>query len=229
MSPRDRAAQLVSGTRLADVEVRRQIAQGGRSAIEASDDPMLELARRVDAAAREVRTVYEEQVEEPLRQAYADVAGARFASQGDSTYPDATFTLRLAFGEVRGYAEGHVQLPAWTTFGSAFSRAGEQEHHEPYRLPALWYERKDRLDLDTPFNFICTADIIGGNSGSPVVNRQGDFVGLIFDGNIQSLVLDFVYTDHQARAIAVDARGILAALRDVYDAGHLADELHSGE
>jgi len=224
-SPTDRAADLVAGSKLADVAVRRKIAEGGLAAIRSSDDPMLKLALLVDPPSRAVRKIYDEKVDEPMRQAYGKIAQARFRIEGQNTYPDATFTLRLAFGQVRGYSDMGKKLPPWTTIGGAFEHSAAHAHKEPFELPASWRERKDKLDLNTPFNFVSTADIIGGNSGSPVVNRAGEVVGLIFDGNIESLVLDFAYSDEKARATSVDCRAILEALRKVYDAQTLADEL----
>jgi len=144
---------------------------------------------------------------------------------GATTYPDATFTLRLAYGAVRGYEEGGRNVPFQTTFAGLYERAAEHDNKPPFDLPRRWVERKDRLDLSTPYNFVNTADIIGGNSGSPVINRKAELVGIIFDGNIQSLVLDFVYTEKQARAVAVHSKGITEALRKVYDANDVADEL----
>jgi hypothetical protein len=225
MSPAARASQLVTGTKLADVEVRKQLAAGGKSAIESSDDPMIALARLVDGPARKVRTTYETNVEEPLRQAYAEIAKARFAIEGENTYPDATFTLRLAFGQVKGYEQQNEKLPPWTTLGGTYPHAAEHGDLPPFKLPERWVTGKGKLDAQTPFNFVSTADIIGGNSGSPVVNRAGEIVGIIFDGNIQSLVLDFVYSDTQARAISVHSSAIIEALRKLYGAGTLADEL----
>jgi len=224
-SPASRAAELVSGTKLADVAFRKKLAEGGRSAIESSDDPLIVLARTVDPTARKARKTYEDKVEEPLRQAYAKIAKAKFAIEGTSTYPDATFTLRLAFGQVKGYEDQGRKLPPWTTIGGAYPHAKEHGSVPPFQLPKSWLDDKSKLNLETPFNFVSTADIIGGNSGSPVVNQKGEVVGLIFDGNIQSLVLDFVYTDHIARAISVHSAAIEEALRKVYDAGELADEL----
>jgi hypothetical protein len=224
-SPRDRAAATIQGTRLKDVAFRRELAKGGLAAVRSSKDPMIELALLVDGPARNVRRKLEEQVEEPLRQAYAKIARARFAVSGAEAYPDATFTLRLAFGVVKGYTDmGQVQ-PPWTTLGGAFHRAAEHHNHEPFNLPKRWLVGQDKLDLATPFNFVSTADIIGGNSGSPVVNRQGQFVGIIFDGNLDSLVWDFVYTDKVGRALAVHSAAIEETLRKLYDAGALADEL----
>ena len=224
-SPRDRAAELVQGSKLADVALRKEIAKGGKSAIAASNDPLIALARLVDPHAREVRKRFEEEVEEPQRQAYAKLTNAKFALTGTDVYPDATFTLRLAFGVVKGYEEMGEKVPPWTTLGGTYPHAAKHGYKEPFALPKRWIDRKDRLDLDTPFNFVSTADIIGGNSGSPVVNRHGEIVGIIFDGNIQSLVLDFAYTDQIARAVSVHSAGIMESLIKIYDAKELAAEL----
>ncbi len=225
-SPQQRAGELVSGSQLQKVELRKQLAAGGAAALQASQDPMLVLARLVDAAAREVRKRYEEQVEEPQLQAYARLADARFRLLGTDTYPDATFTLRLSLGVVRGFTDELGQpIPPWTTIAGAYQRAADHENTPPFALPPSWLDRKDRLNLDTPFNFICTNDIIGGNSGSPVVNRQGEFVGIIFDGNLPSLVWDFIFSEEQGRSVSVDARAIVESLRNVYDAASLANEL----
>ena len=224
-SPRDRAAELVHGTKLKDVAVRKQLADGGMKAIDASNDPMIELAKLIDAPARRVRQTFEQQVDEPQRQAYGKIANARFAVYGSSIYPDATFTLRLAFGEAKGYTEEGKKIPWATTVGGTFEHAGAHDNKDPFELPAVWNERKAKLNLSTPFNFVSTADIIGGNSGSPVVNRNGELVGIIFDGNIQSLVLDYIYTDQESRAVAVHSAGILEALRKVYAADRLVAEI----
>ena len=224
-SPRERAFELVSTTKVRDVAVRKALFKGGKAAVDAANDPMIELARLVDPASRAIRKRFENEIEEPKRQAYSALAKARYAMDGTATYPDATFTLRLAFGTVSGYEDQGQKVPAYTTFDGLYSRSAEQSNRGPFELPKRWVERKDKLDLKTPFNFICTADIIGGNSGSPVVNRAGDVVGLIFDGNIESLVLDFIYDQDRARAVSVDSRSIIESLRKVYDAGELADEI----
>jgi hypothetical protein len=224
-SPQERAAELVNGTKLKDVAERKRLAEGGAAAIEKSNDPLIQLARLVDGPARAVRKKYDEQVEEPLRQAYAKIAAGRFAVTGSDTYPDATFTLRLAYGTVKGYQERGEKVPPWTTIGKTFQHAEAHGSVEPFELPESWLKAQDKLKSGTPFNFVSTADIIGGNSGSPVVNRAGEVVGIIFDGNIQSLVLNFVYTDEQARAVSVHSAGIMEALRTVYGATRLVDEL----
>jgi Peptidase S46 len=224
-SPQERAAELISGTKLKDVEYRKKLYQGGQEAIKASSDPLIVLAREVDDRARSVRKLMQTQVEEPKRQAYDQIAKAKFEVEGTNTYPDATFTLRLAFGTVKGYEEAGKHIPFETHFAGLYERSAEHDDQPPFDLPKRWIERKDKLDLKVPFNFVCTADIIGGNSGSPVINRNAEVVGLIFDGNIQSLVWDFVYTDVQGRSVAVHSQGIIEALRKVYDANELADEM----
>jgi hypothetical protein len=224
-SPQERALDLVNGTKLEDVPLRKKLYEEGAKALDSCDDPMILLARLTDPASRAERKVMETQVEEVMRQAYAEIARVKFALEGTSTYPDATFTLRLSFGTVRGYEENGKHIPFETDFAGLYERARQMNDRAPFDLPRRWIEAKDKLDLKTPLNFVCTADIIGGNSGSPVINRDAEVVGLIFDGNIQSLVLDFAFTDEQARAVAVHSRGIAEALRKVYGATELADEL----
>jgi len=224
-SPDARAEELVRGTKLKDVAERKRLAKGGIKAIEASSDPMILLARLVDPESRRLRSIYDNQVNEPRRQAYAKIAQARFAVYGKNVYPDATFTLRLSFGEVKGYEQDGKQISWTTTFGGAFQHAAHHDNEAPFQLPASWMKQKSKLDLSTPLDFVNTADIIGGNSGSPVVNRAGDLVGIIFDGDIQSLVLDYIYTDKQARAVAVQSSGIAEALKKIYSADRLVSEL----
>ena len=227
-SPRERAAVLVQGTRLEDVALRKKLAEGGVEAIKQSDDPMIRLALLVDPPARAVRKIYEEQVEEPQRQAYGKIAKARFALYGADIYPDATFTLRLAFGTVQGYKQAGESIPPWTTIAGAYKRSAEHDNQPPFNLPQRWMDQRSKLNLETPLNFICTNDIIGGNSGSPVFNRQAELVGIIFDGNLESLVWDYVYNDVQGRSLAVHSSAIIEALKKVYDAQDLADELTGG-
>ncbi len=225
LPPQARAEQLVRGCTLKDIDTRRRLAKEGKSAIEASTDPMIRLAAALDPEARALRKRYEDEVEGVERENYAKIAAAQFALFGERLYPDATGTLRLAFGTVRGYEEDGRAVPPFTTFAGLYERWRERGPRAPFDLPQRWLDRRDRLDLNTPLNFVLTADIIGGNSGSPAVNRQGEVAGLIFDGNLQSLVWDLAYDDRQGRALAVDARAIVEALRKVYDAGELADEL----
>ncbi len=224
-SPQARAEQLVHGCTLKDVAARKQLAAGGKAALEAAHDPVLALARLIDPAARAVRKRYEDEVESVERENYAKIGAARFAVYGEDVYPDATGTLRLSFGPIKGYEADGQQVPPFTTFAGLYDRARERHDRSPFELPKRWLERKDQLKLDTPFNFICTADIIGGNSGSPVVNKAGEVIGLIFDGNLPGLAWDIEYSDAQGRAVAVDSRAIIEALRKIYDADPLADEL----
>jgi hypothetical protein len=226
-SPALAAKQFVEGSKLADVNVRRKLAAGGKAAIEASHDPMIKLALAVDADARAVRKTREDEVEGVETASYALIAKALFDQKGDAVYPDATFTLRLAFGVVKGYQIAQRSVPAYTTIGGAFDHAKAHGDQPPFELPRSWFVARDSgaLNLATPLNFVSTADIIGGNSGSPVVNRDNEIVGLIFDGNIQSLVLDFAYDDGVARAVSVDSRAIIEALRSIYRADRLVEEL----
>ena len=223
-SPRARAVELVSGTKLKDVEIRKKLYAGDAAGLQAAHDPMLDLARLIDQPAREARKIHETQ-EEIKKQAYAEIAKARFAVEGTGNYPDATFTLRLSYGRVRGYEEDGKQVPAFTSVAGLYQRAAEHNNKPPFDLPQRWIDKKSSLNPETKFNFVSNADIIGGNSGSPVVNKAGEFVGIIFDGNIQSLVLDCIYTNTQARAVSVDSAAIIEALRKVYNAQPLVDEL----
>ncbi len=225
LAPQARAEQLVRECTLKDVAARKQLAQAGKPGIEAARDPMLVLARLIDPESRALRKRYEDEVESIERESYARIGAARFAVLGEDVYPDATGTLRLSFGPIRGYQEEGRTVPPFTTFAGLYQHSAEHHNQPPYDLPQRWLDRKDRLKLDTPLNFVCTADIIGGNSGSPVVNRAGEVIGLVFDGNLPGLAWDIAYSDTQGRCIAVDSRAILAALRTVYDADALADEL----
>ncbi len=223
--PVQAAEQYIKTSKLADVETRKKLAAGGTAAVEASDDGMIRLARIVDQEARSLRKRYEDQVEGIERRAGSQLAKAIFAVKGTNTYPDATFTLRLSFGPVKGYTEGGKKVPYTTTFQGLYERA---TGIEPYKIPQRWVAAKSKLRLDTPFNFVSTGDIIGGNSGSPVVNRNNELVGIIFDGNIQSLPNRFLYTDEIARAVSVHSAGIIEALDKVYNARGLVNELRGG-
>jgi len=223
-SPKARAAELVGGTRLADVDFRKRIAAGGQTAIDNSTDPMIQLAKLMEPEARRIRKIRDE-LDELERQAYSQITTAVYAVKGTGTYPDATFTLRLAFGVVKGYVENGQPISPWTTVGGAFEHEAKHGGKDPWKLPDRWQARKDRLNHQTPFDFVCTADIIGGNSGSPVVNRDAELVGVIFDGNIQSLTSRYFYSDEVARAVSVHVSAVLETLRNIYNADPLVDEL----
>ncbi len=221
-SPDQRAHQLISGTQLSDVKVRRALYEGGAAAIAASNDPFIVLARDIDAQAREVRKRYEDTVAAPERKASEDIARARFAIQGTRVDPDATFTLRLSYGTVKGFPETTGYVGPYTTIGGLFNRATGAD---PYVLPQNWLGAKPSLDLNTAMNVATTNDIIGGNSGSPLINKDAQVVGLIFDGNIHSLGGDFGFDPVANRAIGVDSRALLAGLQNVYHADRIVSEI----
>jgi len=224
-SPRARAIELIEGSKLADVAVRRELADGGKAAIVASTDPLIRLAYELDPQARAIRKRYEDEVEGIDKEAYEKIGAARFAVYGENIPPDATGTLRLTYGTISGYAEGNTNVPAFTDFAGMYERWADRKGDPAFALTDKWLEGKEKLALDTPFNFVCTDDVVGGNSGSPVVNTKGEVVGLVFDGNIQSLVWNTAYTDRVARTVAVDVRGIIESLRKIYGADKLADEM----
>jgi hypothetical protein len=224
-TPAEVARQAVSGTALKDVAARRALVKGGEAAVKASTDPMVVLARTIDPFAREVRRFKDDEVEAVTTRGHERIGKARFAAYGTSQPPDATFTLRLSYGVVKPYSYAGTVQAARTTFHGLYDRAASWGNKHPWDLPARYLERKARLDLETPLNFVHTADIIGGNSGSPTINRRGEFVGLIFDGNIESLAWDYFYTDEKGRAVSVDAQGILEALEAVYGADAVVKEL----
>jgi hypothetical protein len=224
-SPAEAAKQLITNTKLDDIAVRKQLYEGGQQAIDASTDPLITVMRAIDPDARTARKEYEDKVESVVRRDGATIAKARFARSGFTQPPDATFTLRLSYGQVKGYQENGKTIPFDTNLGGAYEHAAEHSNQPPYNLPESWMKSKSTLNLKTPLNFVSTADIIGGNSGSPTVNKKGEVVGIIFDGNIQSLSWNFAYSDKQGRAVSVDSRGIQEALRKIYGAGALADEL----
>jgi hypothetical protein len=222
--PRERAAELIAGTKLFDVQARQLLASQGLDGLSQSDDQLIMLAKTLEPEYRELRKINEE-LDERERQAYAKIAEAKFRAEGVSVYPDATFTLRLAFGLVQGYREDGNQVPPHTTMGGAFQHETAHGKSSDWILPDSWHQAVPQLDLNTPLNFVCTADIIGGNSGSPVVDREGRLVGIIFDGNIQSLTADFYHSETQGRAVAVHIAAVLEALEKIYQAGELKQQI----
>ena len=216
---------LVDGTKLADPKVRQALLEGGEAAVAASTDPMIVAARRFDPIWRANYKHIRDSEESVLVPAEEKLGKARFAVYGKNAYPDATFTLRLSYGTVDGYPYNGTIAPPFTTYYGLFDRSASFSNKEPFNLTGKEAAALGKLDLATPLDFVCTADIIGGNSGSPVIDRNGDIVGLIFDGNIESLAGDFVYDGTKNRAVAVHTAGMIEALRKIYDAGALADEL----
>ena len=216
---------LVDGTKLADTAVRKALLDGGEAAVAASTDPMIVAARRVDPIARETTRRIRDTITSVLTPAGEKLGKARFLVYGKDAYPDATFTLRLSYGAVQGYPCNGTIAPPFTTFYGLYDRAASFSNAPPFDLTLKEAAARDKLDLSTPLDFVSTGDIIGGNSGSPVVNRDGELVGLIFDGNIESLAGDFVYDGTRNRAVAVHSAGMMEGLRRIYGADALADEL----
>jgi len=226
-SPATLAKELVRGTKLQDPKLRRQLFSGGKKAVAASTDPMIVFARSIDAPSRAIRARFEDEVAAAEQRAGEQIARARFEAYGTSTYPDATFTLRLSYGQVKGYQEEDGRhIDPITHLGGLFERATGED---PYALPERWLKAKDRIDLSTPYNFASTNDIIGGNSGSPVIDRDARIVGLIFDGNLQSLGGEYGFDEAVNRAVAVHSEGMLEALRKVYAADRILNELRPAE
>ena len=224
-APAEVAKGAVAGTKLEDAEARRALVDGGTTAVETSTDSMIVLARKIDPLAREVRTFMEDEVEAPVTRAGEKIAQGRWKTYGKTMPPDATFTLRLSYGAVKGFPAEGTQVAPFTTFYGMLDRSLSHGGKAPWALPPRWLEKKGAIDLATPLNFASTNDIIGGNSGSPVVNAKGEFVGIVFDSNIHGLAWDYFYTDERARCVSVDARGIAEALRAVYGADALVREL----
>ena len=221
-SPADRAHDLVSKTKLGSVAYRKSLLDGGEAAIRASDDPFVQLALAIDDQARAIRKQYEDDVANPERQLSELVARAQFAVYGTSIYPDATFSPRLNYGMVAGFTDDKGTAPPYTTIGGLFARANGAD---PYILPQSWLAAKSSLDLTTPMNISTTSDVTGGNSGSPLIDKDAQIVGIVFDGNIHSIGGAFGYDPRLNRTVAVDARAIVAALGAVYHADRLVTEI----
>ncbi len=221
-SPDTLAARVVDGSHLSDPAVRKQLWEGGQAAVDASHDPMIELAREVDAQARAVRKQDEDEVEAPVQAAAQKIARVRFKVYGTTVPPDATFTLRLNFGTVQGWREGSQEVEPFTHTARLFERATGEE---PFKVPDSWLAVKDQLDPQTRFDLSTNNDIVGGNSGSPLIDTGGRLVGLMFDGNIHSIAGDYWFDPQLNRAVAVDTTIILEALRKVYKANELLAEM----
>jgi len=219
------ANALVDGTKLADPAVRKALLDGGESAVAASTDPMIVAARRLDPVVRERNKKVHDEIDSALTPVEEKLGRARFLAYGRDAYPDATFTLRLSYGTVKGYPMNGTIAPPVTTFYGLYDRSASFSNKAPFDLAKHFVDGQTKLNLATPLDFVSTGDIIGGNSGSPVVDRDGSLVGLIFDGNIESLAGDFVYEGERNRAVAVHSAGMMEALRKLYGAGALADEL----
>jgi len=221
-SPEQLAARLVDGSQLADIAQRKALWEGGMAAVRQSQDPFIRLALAVDEQSRALRQRYEREVESVIQKNSERVAQARFAMTGPKVYPDATFTLRLSYGKVEGWKEGDTQVPPFTTLGGTYERATGAE---PFALPASWLAARDKLDQTKPFNLVSTNDIIGGNSGSPMLNARGELVGLVFDGNIHSIGGAYWFETARNRTVAVNAAAIAEAMDKIYGAGTLLKEM----
>jgi hypothetical protein len=221
------ARAVIGATKLADVATRRALLEGGRDAIARSDDPLLALARTVEPIVRELRAWQDANITSVEASAGQRIAQARFAAYGKNVYPDANSNLRLEFGTVLGYEQGSTLVPYKTTFHGLYDRAASFDNTTPFALPKRWLDRRQALDLSTPLDFVYTADTIGGNSGSPVINRAGEIVGINFDSNVQKLPNRYAYIDEAegSRAVGVHSAGILEALAKMYDAQALVDEI----
>ncbi|HWK74210.1 MAG TPA: S46 family peptidase [Povalibacter sp.] len=225
-SPDSLAARLIAGSKLADPAVRKALWDGGAATVDASTDSMIVLARQIDGAARAVRKIYEDEVQAPIASGQERIAKARFAALGTNIYPDANFTLRVSYGAVQGWKEKGEDVAPFTHLARLYERTTGKD---PFRLPQVWLDARSKLDPATPFNYVTTNDIVGGNSGSPLIDAQGRLVGLAFDGNIHSIAGSYWYNERNNRAVAVHPKIIITALRDVYGATSIASEILGGE
>ena len=224
-TPEARANELLDGTRITDAEIRNLLQAGGKATIDASNDPMIILARSLEADAQAVTKKFDEEVVAAQGAAYPKIGQAVFVVDGPKAYPDATSSLRLSYGAVKSYMEDGKKIPPYTNFAGIYERSAQHNGQPPFDLTPSWAASKATQDLKTPFNFVSTNDIVGGNSGSAVVNKKGELVGLIFDGNIQSLPGYFIYQEAINRAVSVDSRAIIEALKKVYKADALVTEI----
>jgi len=224
-SPADRAAELVNTSKLSDVAYRKELMDGGKTAIDASTDPLIVLMRKIDPEARTIRKEVDDKAASVIRRNSTLIAKARFKVYGTNFPPDATGTLRLSYGVHKSYMENGKKVNFFTTMGQAFDYSAKHSNKDPYKLPESWMKAKNDINPKTQFDSVNTTDIIGGNSGSPAVNKDLEVVGIIFDGNIQSLPMNFMYEDVVGRAVITNSTAVLEALRKVYHADALADEV----
>jgi hypothetical protein len=235
-SPEQMATELVRGCKLGELKtnakgepaggLRKTLWDADSKTLAASKDPMLQFVASFDAEARAARKRFEEEVQGPLKQQEERMAKARFAVYGSDIYPDANFTLRLSYGRMLGWMENGTPVAPFTDIAGAYRR---HTGAAPFALPPSWLKARSKVDLATPFNFVTTNDIIGGNSGSPIVNQNGELVGLVFDGNIHSLGGKYGFDEELNRTVAVDSRALLLALDHVYAAAHIAAEIRAGQ
>jgi len=221
-TPEALAAMLIEKSRLGDPEVRAGLWDADLASLKASDDPMIQMALNVDGQARALRKRYEDEVEAPSDLAYEKIAKARFAINGTSDYPDATFTLRVSYGAHEGWEEKGSEVRPWTTVEELFPRVTGAA---PFRLPESWSDAREKIDSGVKFNYVGTTDIIGGNSGSPVIDKNGKLAGLIFDGNIHSISGSYWFDAAKNRSVAVHPEIMIESMRSLYDADHLLMEM----
>mgnify|MGYP006293425339 CR=1 FL=1 len=227
--PEEVVNNLFDNTKLDQIDLRKKLLEGGEDAVKKCKDPMIVLSRKLDPILREQEKRYRENIESKLTPESEKIAQARFSAYGKDMYPDATFTLRLGYGAVKGYPYNGTEAPYKTTLYGLYDRSLGFDQQGAFALPERFWERQDQLDLSTPVNFVCTCDAVGGNSGSPVFNQKAELVGVLFDGNIESLPGRFMYDETKNRSVSVHSGYMTEALRKLYDAGKLADELEGVE
>jgi hypothetical protein len=224
-SPEEVVKNLIQNTKMNDPEFRKKLIEGGEEAVRKSDDPLIVLAWKLDPIIRERIEWNKKHIESILTPAKEKIAKARFDVYGKTIYPDANFTLRLSYGTVKGYPMNGTIAPPKTTLFGLFDRSESFNRKSPFNISDRYWQNKDKLDLSTPVDLVTTNDIIGGNSGSPLINKDAEFVGLIFDGNIESLPGSFIYDMEANRTVCVHPAVIIEVLRKVYGAPKLADEI----